>query len=137
MHPDPPGRLHIGICGAMVLVGIALIAVAAVFAGLWGPLRILFVLAGVVLVIAGFLLALGVLKLNVKASGDGGIELSADMPIGYTKTMTVSESLVEGSIPSKTGTPPQKDGVMPAKDGVMPAKTVQQGLRPPTGSDSG
>jgi len=121
----------------MVLVGIALIAVAAVFAGLWGPLRILFVLAGVLLVIAGFLLALGVLKLNIKASGDGGIELSADMPTGYTKTMTVSESLVEGSLPSKTGTPPQKEGIMPPKAGPMPAKTVGERSRRLAGPDSG
>jgi hypothetical protein len=122
MHPDPPGRVHRGICGAMILVGIALIAAAAMFAGLWGPLRILFVLAGVVMVIAGFLLALGVTKLKVGASRDGGIEASADMPTGYTRTMTVSESLVEGSSPPKQGTMPPKEGIMPPKEGPMPTK---------------
>jgi hypothetical protein len=75
-----------------------------------------------VLVIAGFLLALGVTKLKIGASRDGGIEASADMPTGYTKTMTVSEGLVEGAIPSKTGTPPPKEGTMPPKEGIMPPK---------------
>lgn len=113
----------------MVFVGIVLIVAAAVFVGLWGPLRILFVLAGIVIVIAGFLLALGVTKLKVGASRDGGIEASADMPTGYTKTMTVSESLVEGSNPPKQGTMPPKDGIMPPKEGAMPAKSVGDATR--------
>jgi hypothetical protein len=116
----------------MVFVGIVLMAVAAVFAGLWGPLRILFFVAGIVVVIAGFLLALGVLKLKIRASGDGGIEVSADMPTGYTKMMTISESLVEGSSPAKQGMMPPKEGMMPPKDGAMPLKGIQEattGLR--------
>jgi hypothetical protein len=125
MHPDPPGRAHRGICGAMILVGVALVVVAALSGGLWGPVRILFGVAGVVLVIAGFLLALGVTKLKIAASGDGGIEASADMPTGYTKTMTVSDSLVEGTDPPKQGSMPPKDGVMPPKGGTMPAKDVR------------
>lgn len=111
----------------MIVIGVALIVVAAVFSGLWGPLRVLFVLAGIVLVILGFLLALGVTKVKVGASGDGGIEASADMPTGYTRTMTVSDSLVEGSSPAKFGSPPPKDGVMPPKDGVMPPKGTPRG----------
>jgi hypothetical protein len=121
----------------MIVVGIALIAVAAAFVGLWGPLRVLFVLAGIVIVIAGFLLMLGVTKLKIGASGDGGIEASADMPTGYTKTMTVSGSLVEGSIPSKRGAPLPKEGAMPPKDGVMPPKTADERLRQPARPDSG
>jgi hypothetical protein len=106
----------------MVVVGILLVAAAAIFSGLWGPLRIIFVVAGVVLVIAGFLLALGVTKLRIGASGDGGIEASAERPAGYTRTMTVSESLTEGTSPPKEGAMPPKEGIMPPKGGTMPVK---------------
>jgi hypothetical protein len=124
MHPDPPDRVHRGICGLMIVAGIALIVVAAVF-NLWGAVRIILALAGVALVILGFLLALGVKGFKLKASASGGIEAAADMPTGYTKTMKVSESLVEGSPPTKTGIPPPRDGTMPPKDGTMPPKTVR------------
>lgn len=126
MHPNPPTRIHLGICGAMVAVGVVLIAVAAIFGHLWGPVRVLFVLAGAVLSILGFLLALGVTNLKVGASTDGGIQASADMPTGYTRTMTVSDSLVEGSSPAKFGSPPPKDGMMPPKEGTMPPKEARQ-----------
>jgi hypothetical protein len=110
----------------MVGFGVALVAIAGVFSHLWGPVRVLFGSAGVVLMILGFLLALGVTKLKVGASGDGGIEASAEMPKGYTKTMRVSESLTEGSSPPKDGVMPPKVGVMPPKDGTMPPKEVGQ-----------
>jgi hypothetical protein len=126
MHPDPPDRVHRGICALMIGVGAALIVVAAAFSDLWGALRIIMVLAGVVLVILGFLLALGIKGFKIKASASGGIEASADMPTGYTKTMTVSESLVEGSSPPKQGAMPPKQGIMPPKDGIMPPKKARR-----------
>jgi hypothetical protein len=114
----------------MVVVGAGLLVVAAVFGHLWGALRIILALGGVVLVILGFLLALGITGFKIKASPSGGIEASANMPTGYTKTMTISESLVEGTSPPKQGTMPPKAGVMPPKAGVMPPKA---GVMPPKG----
>jgi hypothetical protein len=110
----------------MIFVGIVLIALSVLLA-LPGALRFLLGAAGVVVVILGFLLALGVKGFKVGASGDGGIEASADMPTGYTRTLTVSDSLVEGSSPAKFGDPPPKEGVMPPKDGTMPQKDARQG----------
>jgi hypothetical protein len=110
----------------MVFFGAVLVTLAVVI-HLPGALRFLLGAAGIVILILGFLLALGVKGFKVGASADGGVEASADMPTGYTRTLTISESLVEGSIPSKTGTPPPKEGVMPPKEGVMPPKGTPQG----------
>ncbi len=110
----------------MIIAGVALVVAGAASGHLWGAVRIILVLAGVVLVILGFLLALGIKGFKIKASTTGGIEASADMPTGYTKTMTVSDSLVEGEPPPKTGSPPMKEGTMPPKQGVMPAKAAQR-----------
>lgn len=129
IHPDQPSRLHLGICAIAGIAGLALIVFAAVDGSLWGPIRLICVLAGAVLVILATLQALGVTKLRIGASGDGGITASAERPIGYTKTITKSDSLVEGSIPSKTGDPLPKQGIMPAKQGAMPAKTVEDAAR--------
>jgi len=128
MHPDPTGGLQLAICMIAGLIGIALIALGAVLGALWGPIRLVFVLAGVVLLVLAILQALGVTKLRIGASGDGGIAASAERTIGYTKTMTVSESLIAGSAPQKIGYPPPRDGVMPSKDGVMPAKRVEDAM---------
>ena len=128
MHPDPPSRGNLGICATMVGLGVALIVVAVFFNETWGPLRVLLVLAGVVLVVLGFLLALGVTGFKINASADG-IEASADMPTGYTRTMKVSESLIEGTAPPKQGVMPSKDGVMPSKEGKMPVKGVEDVTR--------
>jgi hypothetical protein len=108
----------------MVLLGIGLILGAAL-GSIWGPIRVVFALGGVVLLLLGSLQALGVTKLKIGASGKGGIEASAEMPTGYTKTMTVSDSLVEGDSPPKLGTMPPKEGIMPPKEGTMPAKSVE------------
>lgn len=124
MHPDPPGHLQLAICAIAGLIGIALIVSGAVLGALWGPIRLVFVLAGVVLLVLAILQALSVTKLRIGASSDGGIAASAERTIGYTKTLTVSESLIAGSVPSKIGHPPPRDGVMPSKDGAMPAKRV-------------
>jgi hypothetical protein len=110
----------------MVVTGLALVVVAAVFGHLWGAVRIVFALAGVVLLMIGFLLAVGVTKLKVGASSDGGIEATAEIPKGYTKTMRVSDTLTEGSSPPKTGTMPPKVGIMPPKQGTMPPKDAEQ-----------
>jgi hypothetical protein len=125
VHPDPPGRMHLSICAIAGVTGIALIVLATVLGGLWGPIRLIFVLAGSVLVILAVLQALGVTKLRIGASSDGGIVASAERPIGYTKTITKSDSLVEGSIPAKTGDPFPKKGIMPPKEGTMPAMNVE------------
>jgi hypothetical protein len=122
MHPDPPGGLQLAVCAIAGVSGVALIVLGAVLGALWGPIRLVFVLAGVVLLLLAILQALGVTKLRIGASGDGGIAASAERTIGYTKTMTVSESLIAGSAPLKIGNPPARDGVMPSKDGVMPSK---------------
>jgi hypothetical protein len=121
MHPDRPDGLHRGICTAMILFGVALIATAVLF-HLPGALRFFLGAAGVVVAILGFCFALGVTRVGIKASGDGGIEASADMPTGYTRTMTISKSLRGGSSPAKFGHPPPREGVMPPKDGKMPSK---------------
>jgi hypothetical protein len=120
----------------MVLVGVVLIVVGAAFDHLWGTVRVIVALAGVVLVILGFLLALGIKGIKVKASAAGGIEATADMPSGYTKKMTVSESLVEGSSPPKQGVMPPKTGIMPPKEGTMPTKSVGDATRLPAGAET-
>jgi len=138
MHPDRPDWVQRGICAVMILFGISLIVVAVLGNHLPGALRFLLGAGGIVIGGIGFCLALGV-GVRFKASPDGGFEGSAEVPKGYTRKMTVSESLVEGSIPSKTGVPPPKEGVMPPKDGAMPAKTAAERLRQSAGSgpDSG
>ena len=106
----------------MIAVGVGLIAVGVIFGDVWGPVRLLSLAAGVVLAVLGFLLALGERGVRIRASTDGGIEASADMPAGYTKTLTVSESLTEGASPPKEGMMPPKEGIMPPKGGTMPVK---------------
>lgn len=125
MHPDAPDRVHRGFCVAMIVTGAVLIGVGGLATHLWGPLRILFAVAGIVLLIVGFLLAVNVKGLNVKASRDGGIEATANRSVGYTRRLTISDSLVEGDAPPKVGAPPPKEGIMPPKEGVMPAKSVE------------
>jgi TM2 domain-containing membrane protein YozV len=105
----------------MILFGVALVAIAVLFR-LPGALRFFLGAAGVGVAILGFCFALGVTRVGIKASGDGGIEASADMPTGYTHTMTISKSLRGGSSPAKFGHPPPREGVMPPKDGKMPSK---------------
>jgi hypothetical protein len=105
----------------MILFGAALIAIS-VLVDLPGALRFFLGLAGVVVVLPGFLLALGVTRLRIGASPDGGLEASADIPTGYTRTMKVSPSLTQGSSPPKDGVMPPKDGFMPPKEGAMPSK---------------
>jgi uncharacterized membrane protein (Fun14 family) len=124
LHPDPPGSLQLAICTIAGTIGIALIVLGAALSALWGPIRLVFVLAGVVLLVLAVLQALGVTKLRIGASGDGGITASAERTIGYTKTMTISESLITGSAPPKIGNPLPRDGVLPPREGVMPAKRV-------------
>jgi hypothetical protein len=126
MHPDRPGGVHLGICAAMVLLGIGLILGAAL-GSIWGPIRVVFALGGVVLLLLGSLQALGVTKLKIGASGKGGIEASAEMPTGYTKTMTVSDSLEEGIMPPKEGTMPAKsvEGATPAPPARLAGETAQ------------
>jgi hypothetical protein len=91
MSPHPPDQTYRAICAAMVFVGALFSAVAVIFNQLWGPLRIILISAGVALVILGFLLALGARGIRAASGGDG-CEASADMPAGYTKTITVSGS---------------------------------------------
>ncbi|HXA54031.1 MAG TPA: hypothetical protein VNV37_04060 [Solirubrobacteraceae bacterium] len=105
----------------MIAFGIALIVIA-VLIHLPGALRFFLGAAGVLVAILGFCFALGVTRVGIRASGDGGIEASADMPTGYTRTMTISKSLRGGSSPAKFGHPPPRDGVMPPKEGKMPSK---------------
>jgi len=126
MHLDPPGAVHVGICISMIVVGVVLIAVGAIFGRIWGPLRLILVLAGIAVLIIGFLMLLSVKGLKIKVSASG-IEVSADRDTGYTltktKTMTVSPSLTEGGMPPKRGS-------MPAKDGPMPGDVRPRSLGP-------
>jgi len=100
----------------MIAVGVALVAVAAIFDHLWGTLRVILAVAGVAILIVGFLLLLGVKGLKIKASASG-IEVSADRDTGYTltktKAMTVSEKLIEGGMPPKDDKMPPKSGPSP------------------------
>jgi hypothetical protein len=98
MHPDPPGRVHLGICAMAFVVGIALTVLAGSLPGLWGPIRIILGLAGAALVILAPLQALNVTTLRVGVSRDGGFTASAERPIGYTKTVTKGDSPIEGAI---------------------------------------
>lgn len=108
----------------MILFGIGLILVAILDSQVPGALRLLLAAGGMVIGGIGFCLALGV-NIRLKASADGGVEGSAEIPRGYTRKMTVSDSLIVGSAPAKTGNAPPKEGVMPPKEGVMPARTVE------------
>lgn len=111
----------------MIVIGVGLIAAAVLANGLWGPIRILLVLGGLVLVVPGFLLGVNVKGLNVGASSDGGIRASADRTVGYIRTMRISDSLVEGTPPPKIGTPPPKTGTPPPREGTMPPKQTPRG----------
>ena len=135
MHPDRPDWVHRLICAVMILFGVALIVVAVVDGDVPGALRFVLGAGGIVIGGIGFCLMLNV-GINLKASADG-VEGSAQAPKGWTRKMTISDSLVEGSDPPKTGTPLPRQGVMPPKEGVMPAKTVEEGLRRRAGPDSG
>jgi hypothetical protein len=119
----------------MIVVGVAFSTIAVIFSHLWGPLRIILILAGVVLVVLGFLLLRGAKGITFKAlGGGGGMEASTDMPrTGYTKRITISESLVEGATPPKLGSIPSKAGTVPPKetgrDLLAPAEAPQPPFR--------
>ena len=72
----------------MVFIGTVFISVAVIFSEVWGPLRIILMLAGATLVVSGFALLVGARAVTFVLGRDG-CEAAVDIPTGVTRKRTV------------------------------------------------
>jgi hypothetical protein len=124
-EPERPDGRRIGMCAVLFLAGAACIAAAFVTATN-EAVQIIAVLGGIVMMLIAFLGAMGSKGVHVEATEDG-VKIDGQIPVGYTKTLKVSPSLLTGRVPPK-------EGIMPPVSGHMPPK-VQESPRGPDESD--